>query len=336
MVAVDYTDIAKPFARPDRARGMELACRCRDGSKASVGMGYPVVQLEASLPDGNRCPVLYRPFSFDAVGFRSQNLEFLSAIEEAAPHIGDQALWVMDRGFDGRAFFEGMDAVGVRWACRLRIGVKNPRSLMDASGAVANALDVALGVVDRWSFDMMRGRGRKRRVLPLTFGSKRVRVVKTRGSGPAPGGDRTLVVVWGISKKPFVLLAHEYRKGRAFALEVLQAYMRRWRCEEATRGMKDRNGWGLALETIRALTFRGICRLVMLAAAVYLFLAELRDAEWRGPEVGTFGPAPPDGSYRLIRQAGMTLLRLPLRSLRAWASNDGPRRSEVDHGGVGV
>ncbi|KKM20481.1 hypothetical protein LCGC14_1645060, partial [marine sediment metagenome] len=272
----------------------------------------------ASLPDGNRCPLLYKPFSFDADGFRSQNLEFLNAISHTASHVGPEAMWVMDRGFDGRAFFEGMDVIGVRWACRLRINAKNPRGLMDASGAVASARDVALSVADRWSFGMVRGRGRKRRVAPFTFGSKKVRVVKTRGSGPAPGSDRTLVVVWGKSKDPLVILANEYRPGREFALEVLQAYMRRWHCEEATRGMKDRNGWGLALETIRALTFRGVCRLVMLASAVYLFLAELRDAEWDGPGVGTFGPAPPDGSYRLIRQAGAAMHAMSIHRLRSW------------------
>lgn len=338
VVAVDYTDLAKPYARPGRPRGMELACRCRDGSTNTVGTGYPVVQIEASTPDGNRVPLVYRPFSFDAVGFRSQNLEFLSAVSEASAHVGPKAIWVMDRGFDGRAFFKGMDSAGVRWACRLKTGARNERSVVYSDAGTERTektSQAAMAVVDRWTYDMPRGRGRRRRTFKITFGSRRVRIKPGQSRGDTPGPERTLVVAWGISKAPLVILASEYRKGRAFALEVFLAYIRRWRCEEATRSMKDSRGWGIRVEDVRVLKFRGICRIMMLAAAVYLFLAELRDA---GGTVLTraigaiqaFGDTPPDGTYRLLRGISSVLASLPNGLIRGWARRP---RTKTDRSG---
>ena len=60
VVAIDYTDLAKPYARPQQPRGMELACKCHDGSRGSVSMGYPIVQIEASLPGGATLATSFR------------------------------------------------------------------------------------------------------------------------------------------------------------------------------------------------------------------------------------------------------------------------------------
>jgi len=150
-----------------------------------------------------------------------------------------------------------------------------------------------------------------------------VREKRQRGKDKRSGPKRTLVVVWGFGKNPLVLLANEYLPDRASALKILKAYIRRWRAEETNRAMKDSHGWGIRLEDVRALKFRGVERILMLASAVYLFLSELTAASKDVVKqvmafVGTFGPCPPDGRYRLMRGFGTALFQIPGWLLRKW------------------
>lgn len=106
----------------------------------------------------------------------------------------------------------------------------------------------------------------------------------------------------------------EHLETKAAILEATRAYGRRWKCEEATRAMKDSRGWGVDLEDVRALTLRGVRRLALLAVLLYTFLAGLRD---EGSAlvaralrlVLCFGKVPPDPIYRLFRAFGMLLQR---------------------------
>lgn len=52
VIAVDYSDLQKRYARPDKPQGMEGVCACYDGSEGKRGWGLPVIEIEASLPSG--------------------------------------------------------------------------------------------------------------------------------------------------------------------------------------------------------------------------------------------------------------------------------------------
>lgn len=327
VVAVDYTDFSKP--RANLEHGMEHVCVCHDGSKNVQAPGYPVVQLEASLPGGNHLPIESYPFSFREPGFKSQPQTFLDRIAIAAPYVGKRAWWTFDRGFDSFRMFEGLDALSLRWVIRLQSTARYPRWLRQADGTEGSCAELANNLPCPYSLDIPRGRGRKRTTLRLTFGI--VRITATRDNEAEKKDqivpcDRSMVVVRGFGEQPLVMLASEFNGlSRDAALVIFNVYRRRWKAEEATRAAKDSRSWGIRLEDLRALKLRGIRRMALLALLLYAFLTELRED---GKEavadlaraVQCFGPIPPDARYRMVRAIGNILDGLGVRELLRWRS----------------
>lgn len=335
VIPVDYTDLSKPYANLNMERGMEGVCTCWDGSIGSKGTGYPVVQIEAHLPDGNQVPMILHPYSYVMEGFRSRNLEFLGQIKKAAVHVGPLAWWTFDRGFDSNVMLHGLDKLETRWICRLQISTPkrpNPaeRGLLMSDGQHLGAYQAALTAIPRFKMDLpasQKARRRGKKKITLEIGARKVWMTRrTGGGGMRPerrGPARTLIVVWGFGKNPMVLLASEHLNTKKAILEVVRAYKRRWKAEEATRLVKDDRGWGIRLEDLRALTMRGVRRLLLLATIFCGFLARLRD---RFPAlhrrtisaVRAFGHTPVDDRYRTIRGLGRILSRVRSRRLRRW------------------
>ena len=317
VCAVDYTDIAKPWADTDPDSGMEGVGRCWNGSDHATGIGYPVVQVEADLGELS-IPVILHPFSYDEIAKSSQTRVFLHHIAQAAPYVGPLAWWTADRGFDNARYFDGLDALELRWICRLQYAVKNQRDLIVADGRCLKVEDAALEVIPRFKMKIPAGRkrakGSGKSTITLEIGARKVYLTDQKIPAHARGQARTLIVVWGFGRQPVALLASEHLEGKAAILEAARAYGRRWKCEEATRAMKDSRGWGVDLEDVRALTLRGIQRLVLLAVLLYTFMTTLRiDASELLDRalalVSAFGRLPPDPRYRLFRGLGELLRR---------------------------
>ncbi len=330
VVAVDYTDLAKPWANPDPERGMEGVSRCWNGSDGETGLGYPVVQLEADLGE-LQIPVLLHPFSYEEIAKSSQTSVFLEQIRIAAPSIGPRAWWTSDRGFDNTRYLDGLDALNLRWICRLQYAVKNQREVFTADGRCLSVEDAALEVIPRFKMEIKAGRkrakGAGKKTITLEVGSRKVYLSNQKNHPSPKGKARTLIVVWGFGKQPLALLASEHLEGKAAILEAARAYGRRWKCEEATRAMKDSRGWGVDLEDVRALTLRGVRRIALLATILYAFLATIRETGGDLMErvlalVSAFGKLPPDPRYRVFRGMGEMLRRAGRRRER------GDRRGE--------
>ena len=327
VVGVDYTDVKAPFARPGRPLGLRAACICRDGSKGIQAMGIPIAQIDAVTPGGGRIPVRYEPFKH-GTEHASQNQVFSNLIAEVAPHVGDQAWFAFDRGFDGPRIFDAADREGIRWAIRLRIDHKVARTLIMADGSVVRANVAAGRAHNNWVYEETKGRGRKKKTRRIEFASKKVWVkdMYFHGKKARPRGQaRTLVAVWNLKegqKTPMVVLAHEWRPGRAWALEILKAYLKRWPVEESTRFFKAKNGWGLALEDLTVRSQQAVRRMLMLMSMVGLFLETVRRVDkLREGVIGVlrliYYPAK-DLRYRLSRGLGMVLGRAPRWSLERW------------------
>jgi hypothetical protein len=313
VVAVDYTDISKPFARPFRPKGMELACVCHDGDKKSKGRGYPVVQIHASLPDGNHCPLWYDLFSYQATGFRSQAHEFLSRIKLVAPFVGAEARWAFDRGFDSPTFFTGLDVIGVRWVIRLKAGdgARHLRLMNHTRGTSVGEIAEATECPFPLEYRTEKGAPTELRV-----GAQRVLSEEPSRRVPNPP-VRSLVVVRGFGEEPLALLTSDVVDGSiADVLRVPLAYLRRWKAEEGTRALKESRGWGPRLEDVRALKLLGLRRLLALAVAGHVLLAELRDrvpaaARALARRVRTFRDEPIDITYRMVRGIRDLFVHLP-------------------------
>lgn len=320
VIAVDYTDLSKPYA--NEKTGMEGVSRCWNGSDHETGIGYPVVQIEADMGD-LQVPVLLHPFSYDEIAKSSQTNVFLEQMAKVAPYIGPRAWWTSDRGFDNTRYFAGMDALKLRWICRLQYAIKNQRDLFVADGRQLSVEDAALEVIPRFKMEIKAGKKRAKGcgkpTITLEVGSRKVYMSDMKKTASATGPARTLIVVWGFGKQPLAFLVSEHLEGKAAVLEAARAYGRRWKCEEATRAMKDSRGWGVRLEDVRALTLRGIRRLALLTIILYAFLATVRDIGGESVArllslVSTFGKMPPDPLYRLFRALGELLRRTATRT----------------------
>lgn len=309
VIAVDYTDLNKPYA--NMKSGMELVCQCRDGSEGAISKGYPVSQVEAYLPDGTQRPVLYRVFSYREEDYRSEYAEHIETVKQAAVHVGPEAWWTFDRGFDNERYFDGLHELGLHWIIRLKVG-KNARHMI-ASGTSKSVGTIAREVERPWKLDLSKRK-------TLSIGLCHVQVSKT-------SPIFTLVVVdWPGKVEPLTLLVGEQIEGRAKAVEIVRAYMKRWKAEEATRSMKESRGWGLRLEDLRALTFRGVQRLVLLGMLAYSFMAEFRDkaetvAKTVVGAVKSFGAPLADIRYQLMRGIGTALAKVARWQMVRWRSN---------------
>lgn len=311
VIAVDYTDLNKPYA--DLETGMELVCRCRDGSEGQISIGYPVSQLEAYLPDGSQRPVLYRVFSYQETDYRSEFAEHMETIKKAAPFVGPLAWWTFDRGFDNERYFHALSEMGIRWIIRQKLNGR-ARHVVDVVSGLSIAVTVIADTVARpWKMKL----GKK-------FASVGLCHVLVDGQ------PCTLVVTdWPGQSEPLALMVGESIEGQDQALEVVRAYIKRWKAEEATRSMKDSHGWGLRLEDLRALTFRGVQRLVTVATLIYSFLAEVRGASEgtlkakvmgavKTFSMGRSSKEPQDCRYQLLRGIGTVLSKVVREQYERW------------------
>lgn len=317
VVAVDYTDISKPWA--NTKHGMEGVGVCWNGSDHEKGVGYPVVQIEADMGDA-QVPVLIHPFSYDEKDFveGSQANIFLAQMKIAAPTIGPRAWWTMDRGFDNIRYFDGFDELNLRWIVRLQHKVKNERSLFTADGRLLPIRDLAEQTERTYTLRVKAGKKRTKKkgqnFIELQIGAMPVWLSDMKNDASPVGPQRTLISVWGFGKEPIVTLVSEALTEKEAILEAAKAYGRRWKCEEETRAMKDSRGWGVDLEDVRALKLRGIRRLAALIALLYVFLASVRGMDGALVKkllalVQCFGACPPDPLYRIFRGLGELLRR---------------------------
>lgn len=333
FIACDYTDIEKRYANLDPQRGQEDVGWCWNGSDGKKSVGYPVAQLEATTADGRRFPLVLRPFSHVRDGYRSQNHEFVRAVEDVSSYVGSRAIYSFDRGFDSRVIFLSLDYAGpggdpVRWVVRLKAGNRS-RHLVTAQGETLSVTDASLSSIPRYRRDIQIGRGRKRRTIKMEIGARTV--YTTTESGRQDPTPRTLITVWGFGQEPMVLLASEALRGKAAVMEYVDAYRARWNAELGNRAMKAGQGWGLNLEdSLQVLNFRAVQRVVLLVAIAQTILSEIGAAEHLAKRalrmLGTLGRAPKDNGYQIARGVGELLLRMRREIIAAW-------REDFDSGG---
>lgn len=304
VVAVDYTDISKPYAKFDG--GMEGVCNCHDGSAGDTGLGYPVVQITA-WQGARSFGLVNRPFSFRK-DFVSQNAKFVEAFQEAAPLVGPRARWTLDRGFDSANILGELDRLDRRWVVRLQVSGSSQRTLVHPKLGSKRAGEWMRTLPLPWRVPFRRGK-------EIKIGSTIVQIADVEGAGGARFGtrERTLVVIEMPHGGRCAFLASEPDGTRAGAVAVREDYLRRWKAEEETRHAKDSRGWGLDLEDLRALKLRGVQRIALLVMLISSFLSDLAGA--MGDQKGikkalralSFGELPDDLRYRFARWLGELL-----------------------------
>ena len=329
VVGIDYSDLSKPYANPDENAGMEHVTTCWDGSKGSKGLGIPMAIAEAHLPTGERIPLDWHAFSFKEPGHLSQTNVFLDRLKVISHAVGPHGRYVLDRGFHGRAYLDGMDELGLRWCVRLRLSGYGQRSLVDANGERLMAGEHALQAIPRYVYKMPTGRRRQkhRTHTRIEIGARKVFIALEHGKvDPTP---RLLVVAWGLGKDPIALLCSEYEAGRAGALSAFKDYGRRWEAEESMRQASQRTAWGFDLESVLVYRFKALRRLVALVAMAQGFLGMMnskpvvRERMLRLVKMLRKAHRK-DMGYALARAIGQVIERTARPVLAAWRMDPDP------------
>jgi hypothetical protein len=268
-IILDLSDIAKPLAKK-----MDYLATVRDGSTGELVNGYWLVEVYASLSRKNPVPVFLEPFSHEEPYSPGQNPVVLAAVHKIFEVTHQRGVLVVDRGFDGWVLFEDWLENHYRFVARLvgkrhllRFSGDSPHS-EGGQWVPRRAEHLANHVPTPHRFDKLIKRRGKPSLRITQIGWTKVRL---------PGREEGLTLV--VSRlagqdKPMMLLTNLPVENLKDAKRILRFYIRRWECEEAIRFLKSH----VRLEKIRTFRWSAICRLVLLAVLVMIYLGWLLEA----------------------------------------------------------
>jgi Transposase DDE domain len=287
-IYIDLSELAKPHARK-----MAHLCRVRDASDPDkrTTHGYWLLEAYAEPTRGVLVPLLLVLFSTRQRKFLSQNDLVLRHLETLDATLGPRGIFIMDRGFDARGYFDALLALRRRFIIRLG----DTRDLICEDGVARRVPRLALRLLrpadDR---DVVRSTR-----VRLPRGEHDLLFVATpkRRSDPRP----IKLLAW-LGEEPFDLdhWTHECRR----------LYRRRWKAEDAIRFLKT----DLALERVRVLSWRALQHMIGLAALAMTLIAlmALEPTAWLTKLLACGRPrrAPAEFLFYRIRLAVAHLLKL--------------------------
>lgn len=303
-IILDLSDLAKSLARK-----MDYLATVRDGSTGELVNGYWLVEAYASIGHKNPVPILLEPFSHQEPYSPGQNPVVLEAVERVFRITEKRGVLVADRGFDARSLLNDWLDNKYRFVVRL-VG---KRHLLRKSFDFEQAGD------GQWV--PIRSRILAEQTATTHYFSKAVKrhgkaILRLSQVGwccvrlPSRQEYLTLVVSRIAGKDtPLMLLTNLPVENADDARRILRYYLRRWECEEAIRFLKSQ----VHLEKIRTFRWSAICRLVLLAVLVMIYLGWIVEMH---PDLADrlirFGQPPPRRVdfllYRLFAGLNQTLV----------------------------
>lgn len=300
-IILDLSDIAKPLAEK-----MDYLGTVRDGSTGQLVNGYWLVELYASVSRKNPVPILLEPFSHEQPLCPGQNPVIIEAVRRVFDRTGGRGVLVIDRGGDARSLLDDWLDQDYRFVVRLR----GDRDLLRCYAALGGSVDsVETCRAGQWVPVQARHLAEQtptphrawrtvKRHGKVILRFSQIGWVKVR----LPGRTETLTMIVARtagSDVPFMVLTTLSVESPDDARRVLRYYARRWECEEAIRFLKSE----VNLEGIRTFNWTAICRLVLLAVLVMLYLTWLLE---RQPHLAerliAFGqPLPDEPDFLLYR-----------------------------------
>jgi len=259
-IILDLSDIAKPYAKK-----MDYLATVRDGSTGQLVNGYWLVELYASLSRKNPVPVLLEPFSHQEPESPGQNPVVIKAIHKIFDLTGNRGILVVDRGFDSIIMFEDWLDNKYSFVARL-VGNRHLKPVYEGlEQTPVRAEYLADKTPTPYRFHKLVKRRGKPAIIMTHIGWTKIRL-------PGRKEELTMVVsrLAGIDK-PMMLLTNLPVENARDAKRIMRLYIRRWECEEGIRFLKCQ----VSLETIRTFSWFAICRLVLLAVLVMIYLGWL-------------------------------------------------------------
>jgi len=252
LLIIDVSDICKSYAKK-----MEYLEKVRDGSTGEIRDGYWTINVIANDAGGKKMVPLYQSlYSSAAPGFTGENDEILRAINSVSKEIGDNGIWMGDRGNDRRKIYIPLLEKEKRFIFRCR----GDRNLV-FRGRLRAAEDIAQGCLLPYAETIVKEDKDTEKTYHLTYGFRKVRL---------PGREEQLwlVVIRGFGKEPLMLLTDiPLRKKRKILWFIVEAYLTRWRIEEAIRFIKQ----SYNLEDVRVRSYQRLRNLIALVLVASYF-----------------------------------------------------------------
>ncbi len=328
LLIIDGTDIAKPYARPHRKRGMQGASIIRDASASKRGedavkkMGFEAIVITALLPDGTVLDIDFFAFSRTIADpttgtvFLSDYHALVFALKRIRRYLGEEVRVIVDSGYFGEANMDLMDDLGLQFLVRIPTeAFGGTRKITEASTGVATKMGDHLRCLEPQHTHVIRDAASND---PLTIRSAVTHIHLGSGKGKQEA-VRTAMIAWfNDAPTPFALLASDKWDDTAETCTLLRTmYRKRWCVETTIANYKQRLGWGGNVEGFHACKFRVIQRLLFgwVLGQGYLALERLKQ---RTPEITEVvsrvdhrrNKKPKDPRRGLTRIIGEAFLRL--------------------------
>ena len=257
LIVIDPSDVQKDYAEK-----MPYLAKVWDGSKGRPGdrLGYSGCMAVACESGARRMsPLMFRLWSSEAPGFRSENTEVEAVIDAISARTKRRGIYVYDRGGDRNGLFETFLDRQLRFIVRL---VGNRNLIWRKKARLAEKLADKCRMLHRTAVTFLSHNKQVR--VQIEFGVLDVRLPDR------PGTPLRLVVVKGFGQKPMLLLTNlTGTKGYKSLWQVVEGYLSRWRVEEAIRFIKQ----AYSLEDMRLLNYARLKNMAALVACAASFAA---------------------------------------------------------------
>jgi len=290
FIAVDFSDIFKLHGR-----AFDNLAIVRDASdpRKCKGPGFNTIQIEATGHRRVNLPLWQQIFStvcpeytgwYDIVG---------RAMSTVLKHIGKNAVWLFDRGFDAGDFYDILSTSGIRrWVVRqlqtrnVILGNGVTILMSDLAASLRKPFDTEVPYVDKKTHEM--------RHWPVFFNFAPVRL-------PDMPGRFWMIVITGLREDMVLLVNFELTSARQ-AERIVLAFLRRWAVEEGIRCWKQVTD----VEDFRVRNWNSIRRMTFFSMLAYGI-----QALWLLTRPAT--------AKRFIARVKQFIEEVPFRHYRLWA-----------------
>jgi len=252
ILALDGGDITHQYGEK-----FELQSYVHDGSKGKkkIAPGYWLNQVSGFNPSkAETFPVQLDVYSALEKDFKSANSESLKLVKKIVDQVGDEGLWVMDRGYDSGIILKYFFSRGLNFVTRM----KSNRNLV-VNGKSIN-IKVAAGMVNR----------RIKYNNNCRFGSLKAFININKQHY-----EVTLVCFKDKrNKEPMLLLCNGWIKSGKELKRRIRGYFHRWGVEESYRFEKQ--GFGIERCTLRK--FSRIRTMIGISVLSWLLLIKINQA----------------------------------------------------------
>lgn len=222
VIHIDDSDIVKPEGQKFQDLGIVRDGSASSSSKNIYKKGYHVTEACVLTKSGHPVSIFSKIHSSKEKNFKSNNT-FTFLAMELGKELFTKATFIMDRGYDDNKMFLKLDKLGQDYVIRL---TRRRKLLLHNKWVPATELCNRRKGKIKSSF-IYKG---KEHTAYLSH--VRVQVTASRK-------NVNLVLVYGITKSPMMLLTNKEIKSKEDVIKIAKLYFSRWRVEEYFRAKKQ-------------------------------------------------------------------------------------------------